>query len=155
MIRLVVRIDDANMAAHVGGSPQTTFRTFDIDHPAPAADTGQAVAKARAAVERLANTPMNLSLEDWCVLSADILKGLDAARPAPLDAERVREAAIREAAKIVAKRRDEYVREHGMTDPETGTVEFPGNGEEWVGEWEEIEEAILAAVCQKEGGGNG
>lgn len=60
--------------------------------PAPAADTGQAVAKARAAVERLANTPMNLSLEDWCVLSADILKGLDAARPAPLDAERVREA---------------------------------------------------------------
>ena len=34
MIRLVVRIDDASMAAHVGGSPQTTFRTFDIDHPA-------------------------------------------------------------------------------------------------------------------------
>lgn len=33
MIRLVVRIDDASMAAHVGGSPQTTFRTFDIDHP--------------------------------------------------------------------------------------------------------------------------
>ena len=72
--------------------------------------------------------------------------------PAPLDAERVREVAIREAAQIVAKRRDEYVREHGMTDPETGTVEFPGNGEEWVGEWEEIEEAILAALHQKEGG---
>jgi hypothetical protein len=33
MIRLIVRLDDAAMAAHVGGGPQTTFRTFDIDHP--------------------------------------------------------------------------------------------------------------------------
>ena len=33
MLRLIVRIDDAAMAAHVGGSPQTTYRTFDIDHP--------------------------------------------------------------------------------------------------------------------------
>lgn len=33
MIRLIVRIDDAAMAAHVGGSPQTTYRTFDIEHP--------------------------------------------------------------------------------------------------------------------------
>lgn len=32
MIRLIVRIDDAAMAAHVGGSPQTTYRTFDIEH---------------------------------------------------------------------------------------------------------------------------
>ncbi len=33
MIRLVMRIDDAAMAANVGGSPQTTYRTFDIDLP--------------------------------------------------------------------------------------------------------------------------
>lgn len=32
MIRLIVRIDDAEMAANVGGSPQTTYRTFDIEH---------------------------------------------------------------------------------------------------------------------------
>lgn len=32
MIRLIVRVDDASMAAHVGGSPQTTYRTFDIEH---------------------------------------------------------------------------------------------------------------------------
>lgn len=126
------------------------FALKDFGHPVPAVDTGQAVAKARAAVERLANTPMNLSLEDWCVLSADILKGLDAARPAPLDAERVREAAIREAAQIVAKRRDEYVQEHGSYDPSTGVTEFPGDGEELVLEWDEIEEAILA-LSQKEG----
>ncbi len=33
MSRLVGRIDDAAMAAHVGGYPQTTYRTFDIEHP--------------------------------------------------------------------------------------------------------------------------
>ena len=33
MIRIIVRIDEASMAAHVGGSPQTTYRTFDIDNP--------------------------------------------------------------------------------------------------------------------------
>jgi len=33
MIRLIVRVDDASMAAHVGGSPQTTYRTFDVEHP--------------------------------------------------------------------------------------------------------------------------
>ena len=33
MIRLIVRIDDATMAAHVGGSPQVSYRTFDIEHP--------------------------------------------------------------------------------------------------------------------------
>lgn len=33
MIRLIIRIDDASMAAHCGGSPQTIYRTFDIDHP--------------------------------------------------------------------------------------------------------------------------
>ncbi len=32
-IRLIIRIDDATMAAHVGGCPQTTYRTFDIEHP--------------------------------------------------------------------------------------------------------------------------
>ncbi len=31
-VRLVVRIDDAAMAANVGGAPQTTYRTFDIEH---------------------------------------------------------------------------------------------------------------------------
>jgi len=34
MIRIVVRVDNANMAANVGGSVETTFRTFDVDIPA-------------------------------------------------------------------------------------------------------------------------
>lgn len=33
MIRLIVRIDDATMAANVGGAVHTTYRTFDIEHP--------------------------------------------------------------------------------------------------------------------------
>lgn len=33
MIRLIIRIDDAGMAAHVGGAVLTTFQTFDVDLP--------------------------------------------------------------------------------------------------------------------------
>ena len=31
MIRVIVQTDDANMAAHVGGSPHTFHKTFDIE----------------------------------------------------------------------------------------------------------------------------
>ena len=34
MIRLIVQTDDASMAANVGGSVHTDFRSFDLDHPA-------------------------------------------------------------------------------------------------------------------------
>ena len=33
MIRIICRVDDASMAANVGGSVQTEFKTFDIEHP--------------------------------------------------------------------------------------------------------------------------
>lgn len=33
MIRIIVRIDDAGMAANVGGSVQTRYKTFDVDLP--------------------------------------------------------------------------------------------------------------------------
>lgn len=33
MIRLVVRTDDANQAAHVGGAVQVTYKTFDVELP--------------------------------------------------------------------------------------------------------------------------
>lgn len=46
------------------------------------------------------------------------------------------------AINLVTKRMMDYIEEHGNTDPETGTVEFPGNGEEYVGEWQEIIEAL-------------
>lgn len=33
-LRIVVRIDDAAMAANVGGGVHTTYQTFEIDAPA-------------------------------------------------------------------------------------------------------------------------
>lgn len=52
------------------------------------------------------------------------------------------------AAKWVDKRCDDYVNEHGASDPETGTVEFPGDGEEYVGELMEIAEGIRGLAHQ-------
>lgn len=54
-----------------------------------------------------------------------------------------------EAAEIIRNRKQSYIDEHGSTDPETGTVEFPKGGDEYVGEMLEIEEAILHAANQK------
>lgn len=62
---------------------------------------------------------------------ADVLEGLLA-------------NAYETAAKWVEKRCDDYVNEHGSIDPETGTVEFPGDGEEYVGELMEIAEGLRA-----------
>jgi hypothetical protein len=58
------------------------------------------------------------------------------------------------AARWVEKRCDAYVDEHGSSDPETGTVEFPGDGEEYVGELMEIADGLRALKPAK-GGGNG
>lgn len=48
------------------------------------------------------------------------------------------------AARFVDRRRDDYVREHGSYDGSTGMTEFPGNGDEYVYELEEIAEGIRA-----------
>lgn len=53
-------------------------------------------------------------------------------------------AGIVAAAKFVGDRRDGYISEHGNYDYTTGVTEFPGDGEDMVGEWDEIEEGILA-----------
>lgn len=53
------------------------------------------------------------------------------------------------AARFVEKRRDKYVREHGIYDPSTGATEFPGNGDEYVCELEEIIEGIRAIYTDK------
>ena len=58
------------------------------------------------------------------------------------------------AARFVEKRLHDYVSEHGVTDPDTGTVEYPGNGEEYVYELEEIIEGIRALDALPEPKGN-
>lgn len=41
-----------------------------------------------------------------------------------VDAEKIREKALEDAAKWVDNRREEFMREHGYQDPETGTLEY-------------------------------
>lgn len=55
------------------------------------------------------------------------------------------------AARFVEKRRDDYVRDHGSYDYDTGFTEFPGDGLEYVGELDEIIEGIraLAAISPR------
>lgn len=55
-----------------------------------------------------------------------------------------REQGLEEASKFIDQRIAEYVQEHGMTDPSTGTVEFPGWGDEYVSELEELAEGVRA-----------
>jgi ElaB/YqjD/DUF883 family membrane-anchored ribosome-binding protein len=57
------------------------------------------------------------------------------------------------AAKWVEKRMDDYVNEHGNEDPETGSLELPGTGDEYVGELMEIADG-LRALKPAEGGGD-
>lgn len=58
-------------------------------------------------------------------------------------------SSIERAARFVEKRRDEYVRDHGSYDHETGATEFPGNGLEYVAELEEIIDGIRALASSK------
>jgi hypothetical protein len=77
------------------------------------------------------------------------LEELQASQPAPVPIPAVPSFAdgVDAAAKLVEKRLDDYVNEHGSHDPETGAVEFPGTGEEYVGELMEISEAIRTLAC--------
>jgi len=59
-----------------------------------------------------------------------------------------RERGLEEAAKFIDQRIADYVQEHGMTDPSTGTVEFPGWGDEYVDELENLAEGIRALSSQ-------
>ncbi|AAL49619.1 unknown [Sinorhizobium phage PBC5] len=51
------------------------------------------------------------------------------------------------AARFVEKRLNDYVQEHGSYDHSTGVTEFPGNGDEYVYELEEIVEGIRALAA--------
>ncbi len=55
-------------------------------------------------------------------------------------------AAYEAAAQRVDQRKDDYVNNHGIYDTSTGVTEFPGDGAEWVGEWEEIAADIRAMI---------
>lgn len=62
----------------------------------------------------------------------------------------VKAEGMRAAAKLIEKRRDDYITEHGSLEWDTGTMNFPGNGTEMVGEWEELIELIEAEASRIE-----
>ncbi|AZW31530.1 hypothetical protein L506_2294 [Bordetella bronchiseptica GA96-01] len=57
-------------------------------------------------------------------------------------------AGVNAAADLVKKMVDAYDTDHGSTDPETGTREYPGEGATWVCEMQELEESIRALSAQ-------
>lgn len=57
-------------------------------------------------------------------------------------------AGVKAAADLVKKMVDAYDTDHGSTDPETGTREYPGEGAAWVCEMQELEESIRALPAQ-------
>jgi len=65
-----------------------------------------------------------------------------------VEAEAALDIALKAAAKILRQRIENYIEDHGIFDMETGATEFPGNGEDFVSDWEEIEEEILALTSE-------
>lgn len=57
--------------------------------------------------------------------------------------------AVIDCAALIKKRWEDYDAECGCTDPETGTREHPGDGNEWVWDMQELEEAIRALISEK------
>lgn len=51
-------------------------------------------------------------------------------------------AGLEAAAALIDKKVADYDRDHGNTDPDTGTREYPGDGAEWIGQMEELAEEI-------------
>ena len=86
-------------------------------------------------------------------LQADFtaIRSMLAAAPqeqAPADKDAIRNAALEEAAKFLQKLADDYINDHGSYDHETGFVEYPESGREYVSGLEEQAEAIRALQSQ-------
>lgn len=81
-----------------------------------------------------------------------VIEAREKLREAKADAEASEADGIRKAIRFIERRRDAYVEEHGFYDPTTGVTEFPGNGDETVGEWEEIIEELQGLAAAGVGG---
>ncbi|MBV2160661.1 hypothetical protein [Achromobacter denitrificans] len=57
-------------------------------------------------------------------------------------------AGVKAAADLIKKTVEDYDANHGSTDCETGTREYPGEGATWVCEMQELEESIRALSAQ-------
>jgi hypothetical protein len=136
---------------------QSKERGADLERVTAERDAALAELKATKVRENLLlNSPNNVfkKMCDLAISQRDTLQQRLTAADERADLlEGLFANAYESAAKWVEKRCDDYVEEHGSRDPETGTVEFPGDGEEYVGELMEIAEG-LRALKPAEGGGD-
>lgn len=112
----------------------------------PSTDTPTSMADVlKAHAEQCAAHPLaeaSKTIEHLSELLLDIKEEKRALGEQALADGRIR--GLEEAAKWIDQLRDDYIAEHGSCDPETGVTEFPGNGNEYVVELEEIAEGIRA-----------
>ena len=107
-----------------------------------ARDFDRVTAERDAALAELAEQRLFLSHE---VLANDHLQQRLTAADERADVlEGLLANAYETAAKWVEKRMDDYVNEHGSEDPETGSLELPGTGDEYVCELMEIADGLRA-----------
>ncbi len=100
-----------------------------------------AVVKAEPSLQGREHIDLGIQVYDAIDRAEEYLLATPPTEPAVVPA-----SGIELAARFVEKRRDDYVNEHGSYDGSTGVTEFPGNGDEYVGELEEIIEGIRALV---------
>lgn len=77
----------------------------------------------------------------WIDVTGYLTKFASALAAAP---EGSTQAGLNLAAGYIRKQLDDYDADHGSTDPETGTREYPGNGGEWVHSMAELADEIEA-----------
>ena len=79
-----------------------------------------------------------------------LIAALEAMRDQKARDDAIWNDAVKAAANVLNKRWTDYDQEHGFVDYETGVVEYPGNGNEMVYEWQELEESILTLTKPSE-----
>lgn len=130
-----------------GDQPQADSAAKPLDMTA----TGRKRINAAADVlsEVMASIRLVSDLQPRVELALSGLRAMQALAPQTDAAEPV--TGVELAARFVEKRLTDYDAEHGMTDPETGTREYPGDGDEYVSELQEIADGIRAIEAQAPG----
>jgi hypothetical protein len=122
------------------------FQRIDCNHielasTPPHSDAGDLAALVRQLVRALRKAAPD---HDLPARALDYLKR-NSLQGSPLRA--VADDGIEQAAKFIERRLDGYIQAHSTYDPDTGATEFPGNGDEYVGELAEIIEGIRALAA--------
>jgi hypothetical protein len=123
-----------------GKAPDLAPTTSTVSAPIVQAEY---VGKLRSTLHAIANTLDDNELRGAAREAYDLAapSSTEGTQEAP---EEVRNQALEEVAKLVEKKVYAYTDECGTYDHTTGVTEYPGNGEEWVGEMGELADEIRA-----------